>query len=232
MDNKWFICLGIIAIYFVGLWAYPKIKFLFSRHKSFSGMRLPFNGCWYVAVGGRLFPNHHIAMTAQQFAYDFCIAKDDSGVTYRNSGKELSDYLCYNEPILAAHSGTVALVVDGIPDSPIGQMNPQMVYGNTVMIAHKDGPVSVYAHLRKDSIVVKEGDTINVGDLIGRCGNSGNSSQPHLHFHLQSELGFERGYGLRPIFDTLQVKLSLKEQNGSKKTGYTPRFPEFISLPK
>ncbi len=229
MTNEWLLWSAIIAFLFIIPWVSPRLRFLLKSHRSISGIQLPFEGWWYVAVGGRVFPNHHIPAKAQQFAYDFCIAVTDSGKTYESDRNKLGNYRCFGQPILAAHAGTVVLSVDGIPDNPIGVLNSQMVYGNTVMIKHKDGPVSVYAHLRKGSVCVSENDIIAAGELLGRCGNSGNSSEPHLHFHIQSEVGFEAGVGIKPVFDSIQTKLSLREDAVSKRRAYTPSFPEFIA---
>lgn len=70
---------------------------------------------------------------------------------------------------------------------------------------------------------------MNVGTVVGRCGNSGNSSEPHLHFHVQSEPGFELGRGVHPIFDAIQVKMSLKDSWTDVKMDDSPRFPEFVA---
>lgn len=227
--KEWLLWGAVVALLFIIPSVYSRLRFLLKSHRSISGIQLPFEGWWYVAVGGRVFPNHHIAAEAQQFAYDFCIAVDDFGKTYESDRNELENYRCFDQPVLAAHAGTVVLSVDGIPDNPIGSVNPQMVYGNTVMIKHKDGPVSVYAHLRKGSVCVSENDTIAAGELLGKCGNSGNSSEPHLHFHIQSEVGFEEGVGIKPVFDSIQTKLSLGENAALQRSDYSPRFPEFIA---
>lgn len=219
---------GLYFGYFVVRWLFCRLRFITKRHESLGGLRLPFEGWWYVAVGGRVFPNHHLGAPAQQFAYDFCMALNDSGKTSHDPGKALEDFLCYDAPILAAHDGEVLVAVDGVPDNEPGELNPQMVYGNTVMIRHPEGPVSVYAHLKCHSVVVQEGESVEAGNVLGRCGNSGNSTEPHLHFHIQNEVGFEKGVGIRPIFTDYRTKISLDHDGTLEETG-TPRFPEFVA---
>jgi hypothetical protein len=65
-------------------------------------------------------------------------------------------------------------------------MNRMFVPGNLVVIKHADGEYSLFAHFKQNSIRVKIGDKVAKGQLIGLCGNSGNSSEAHLHFQVQN----------------------------------------------
>lgn len=70
------------------------------------------------------------------------------------------------------------------------------------MIEHAPGIYSLSAHLRQGSILVKAGQAVSAGQKIGECGNSGNSSEPHLHFHLQDNsvfTVFDRAYSHKPL---------------------------------
>jgi murein DD-endopeptidase MepM/ murein hydrolase activator NlpD len=58
--------------------------------------------------------------------------------------------------------------------------------GNHVVLDHGNGEFSLLAHLQKGSLRVKAGDTVKAGQPLGLCGNSGNTSEPHLHIHLQT----------------------------------------------
>jgi len=80
----------------------------------------------------------------------------------------------------------VDVVVDGIEDNDIGEVNLKENWGNTVVIKHADFLFSKLSHLKKDSIRYNEGDKIKQGDVIGRVGNSGRSPYPHLHFQFQA----------------------------------------------
>ena len=219
------------VLLFGGPWLYVRLRFLLSKHPELDGLRLPFNGPWLAANGGRVWRNHHLAARAQQFAYDFVIVDPKTRRSHQNDGKALADYFCYDQEIVAAHDGVVLVAVDGIPDGAIGTMNPQMVYGNTVMIQHAQGPVAVYAHLKSGSVAVTVGQTIQAGEVIGRCGNSGNSTEPHLHFHLQSKTGFEAGVGIKPRFRHVVVGLPSEQGANITRENYSPKAPETVSQP-
>jgi murein DD-endopeptidase MepM/ murein hydrolase activator NlpD/urea transporter len=143
--------------------------------------RLPFRGEWFVSQGH---DGQHTHKGLWRHGLDFQGASAD-GKQHQGEGKELRDYACYGLPVVAAGSGTVALVEDGIPDNPIGEINPQDNWGNAVVIGHGPALFSVYAHLQPKTLRVKVGDVVTPGMEIGRCGNSGRSPVPHLHFQIQ-----------------------------------------------
>jgi murein DD-endopeptidase MepM/ murein hydrolase activator NlpD/urea transporter len=143
--------------------------------------RLPFRGEWFVSQG------HDGEFTHQgpwRHGLDFEGPRTDDK-PFHGEGKELRDYPCYGLPVVAAGSGTVALVEDGIPDNRVGEINAQDNWGNAVVIAHGPTLFSVCAHLQPRSLKVKVGDVVTPGMEIGRCGNSGRSPMPHLHFQVQ-----------------------------------------------
>jgi murein DD-endopeptidase MepM/ murein hydrolase activator NlpD len=88
-------------------------------------------------------------------------------------------------PVLAAGAGTVTTVTDGVEDNRPGEMNTRENWGNAVVITHGPGLHSVYAHLQPKSIRVKVADIVTPGMELARCGNSGRSTVPHLHFQVQ-----------------------------------------------
>jgi urea transporter len=143
--------------------------------------RLPFRGSWTVTQGHE---GAHTHRGLWRHALDFEILGAD-GLAYQTDGRDPRDFRCYNLPVLAAGTGTIDHARDDIPDNPIGGMNARDNWGNTVVIAHGSNLYSVYAHLRPGSIAVKAGDAVRAGATIGRCGNSGRSLVPHLHFHVQ-----------------------------------------------
>lgn len=79
-------------------------------------------------------------------------------------------------PILAARGGRVCTVVESF--STVGNE------GNVIEIEHDDGSFAAYIHLMKDGAVVEDGESVSEGQLIGFSGNTGNSTGPHLHFHV------------------------------------------------
>jgi hypothetical protein len=163
-------------------------------------LRLPFEGEWYVVWGGHdIAQNYHAAFPGQRFAYD--ILKVMDGSTHRGDGKALDDYYCWNQEILAPADGTVLEVVDDLPDQAIGTRNPNAPAGNHVMLDLGNGEYALLAHLRQGSAAVEAGQQVAAGDELGRCGNSGNTSEPHLHFHLQDAPKFGEGNGLPAFFE-------------------------------
>ena len=144
--------------------------------------RLPFSGQWIVSQG------HDGAHTHQgdwRHAWDFVIEGPD-GKTYKNEGNLPTDYYCFGKHVLSPGYGTVETVEDGIEDNIIGEVNLIKNWGNTVIIKHAEGIYSKMSHLQQGSIVVKKGDPVKPGDIIGKAGNSGRSPYPHLHFQFQS----------------------------------------------
>jgi murein DD-endopeptidase MepM/ murein hydrolase activator NlpD len=162
-------------------------------------LRLPFDGEWTVGWGGRTAEqNNHVIATDQRFAYDFLVQKD--GTSYRGDGERLADYYCWDRPILAAAAGEVVAAVDGLDDNLPGETDPAHAAGNHVILDLGRGEYALLAHLRKGSLAVGVGDRVTAGRELGRCGNSGNTSEPHLHFHLQDGPRFGEGLGLPAFF--------------------------------
>ena len=105
--------------------------------------------------------------------------------THRGDGKQLEDYYAWDQPILAPADGTVATLVDGLEDQLPGTFDRQNAAGNFVLLDLGNDEYALFAHLKNGSVTVGPGDKVTRGQELGRCGNSGNTSEPHLHFHLQ-----------------------------------------------
>lgn len=73
---------------------------------------------------------------------------------------------------------------------------PNEGYGFHIRLQHLDGSTSIYGHLQEESLTVKTGENINMGDIIGRSGNTGKSTGPHLHFEVR--LGFSVTTSINP----------------------------------
>ncbi|MCL6220030.1 peptidoglycan DD-metalloendopeptidase family protein [Zunongwangia pacifica] len=166
---------------------------------------LPFEGEWYVVWGGDTKEdNYHVEHPAQTGAFDFLKINDDLK-THDGDGSRNEQYYAFGKEILSPAAGEVVMVVDGIYDNVPGEMNSDFVTGNTVVIKLKEGEYLWLAHFKKHSIQVKEGEQVEEGQLLGLCGNSGNSSEPHLHMHIQDELKMNSAKGLKSYFKRLKV---------------------------
>ncbi len=160
---------------------------------------LPFEGEWLVVWGGRtLDKNQHALAADQRFAYDILKTKD--GSTHRGEGKANEDYYCFGQRIFAPAAGVVVSVENGVDDNVPGEMNPSEATGNHVIIDHGNGEYSFVAHLKRGSVAVKQRQQVESGALVGLCGNSGNSTEAHLHYHLQNTPVFQKGQGLPAPF--------------------------------
>lgn len=149
-----------------------------------TALRWPFAGASNVFWGGRsLEQNYHAAHANQRFAYDVVVLK--AGTTHVGAGKRNEDYHCFGAPLLAPAAGSVVGAVDGIADNVPGRMNAEQILGNHVVIDHGNDEYSLLAHLRNGSVQVRAGEHILIGQQLAECGNSGNSSEAHLHYQLQ-----------------------------------------------
>ncbi|MFP6641888.1 MAG: M23 family metallopeptidase [Myxococcota bacterium] len=147
-------------------------------------VRVPLDGEVIVAWGGSsLDTNHHAFTPDQRWAYDLLVEPAMTG-----SG-DLSEYGCYGMPVYAPVDGTVTMTVSDLPDQSGGQFTPDPVnpLGNTVVIRPAKGGFLVLAHLKPNSLTVTEGQTVIEGQIVGQCGNSGNTSEPHVHIHYQTQ---------------------------------------------
>lgn len=187
----------------------PKIE------RNLTAMILPFRGVWTVFWGGDTKEtNYHVGHPAQKNAFDFVIT-NEKGSSYRTDGKTNEDYYAFGKEIIAPCDGKVVLAVDGIKDNVPGVMNPAFVPGNAVMIQTANQEYLLFGHFKQHSVAVEEGQTVKQGQLLGLCGNSGNSSEAHLHFHIQNAEDLNFATGVKCYFDNILV-------NGQVKTDYSP----------
>lgn len=162
-------------------------------------LRLPFEGEWFVFWGGRtVAQNDHAATLDQRFAYDILIMRD--GSSHVGEGRRNEDYHCFGQAIVAPAAGVVVEAVGDLEDNVPGESDPQHPAGNHVVLDHGGGEYSLLAHFRKGTLKVSQGDTLEAGAPLAECGNSGNSSEPHLHYHLQNGPELFKAAGLPAQF--------------------------------
>lgn len=181
------------------------------RHVPDTDLRLPVDGEWTTVNGGvTQETSHSWGLVAQRYAYDFLLT-DDEGETHAGEGEALTDYYAFGEPIRAPADGTVVSTVTHLRDYPRPgtgwfEWRTWQITGNYVVIEHTDGEYSLLAHLQQDSVTVDPGDRVEAGDMVGRCGSSGISSEPHLHFQLQDHPNFWICAGLVPRFRGVAIE--------------------------
>ena len=176
---------------------------------------LPFKGEWTVFWGGDTKAlNYHVVAKFQKNAFDFVKSGRD-GKSYRTDGKTNEDYYAYGQQLIAPCDAEVIVTVDGVKDNIPGKVNPLYAPGNSILLKTKNDEYILFAHIQQQSIRVKPGQAVKRGELLGLCGNSGNSTEPHLHFHLQDTEYLNEATGIKCYFSKLEV-------NGVRKTDCSP----------
>lgn len=170
---------------------------------------LPFKGAWFTFWGGDTkAQNYHVTVKAQQGAFDFMIVGKNNR-SYQRSGTRNEDYYAFGKPLYAVCDAEVVAVITGVHDNPPARMNPAAPFGNMITLKTAADEYIVYAHFEQGTIRVKKGDLVKQGEYLGNCGNSGNSSEPHLHFHLQDRANNYQAIGATSYFKNVIVSDSL-----------------------
>ncbi|MBK8447294.1 MAG: M23 family metallopeptidase [Micropruina sp.] len=188
-------------------------------------LHLPGGGRWQVRNSpARRVPSHGTHLLGSTFAIDLVPvdARGRSGpITWRTllATEDPSRFVGWGRPVWAPVAGVVALVHDGEPDGPVRRSPVAYpafaltqgarvsrgvggVAGNCVVITvAPGGPHLLVAHLRRGSVAVGVGDRVAVGQAVGQCGNSGNSTQPHVHLQVTDSLDYATARGLPLAFD-------------------------------
>ncbi len=186
----------------------------------------PSDGEWTVAHGGRRkATNYHHNSRKQRFAYDLVVRKN--GRQRTGNGKRNSQFFCYGKPVYAPASGTVIHAVDGVAENPPGKRGKKG--GNGLVLDHGFGETSSLWHFIPGTLTVKKGDKVEVGQYLGKTGNSGSSSGPHIHFHVSTREMEASGFALPADFVEVYVDGRWQDRNmpvrGSRIRGVRP-FPK------
>ncbi|MFD4880189.1 M23 family metallopeptidase [Streptomyces sp. NPDC058420] len=162
-------------------------------------LRFPLVGTWYIVQGGGRVLNHHAQVPEQRGALDL-VALGTLGTRTRR-GRDLGAYAAYGSPVHSPCDGRVTSAADTVQDQKPGEIRYQPPYGNHVFIDTGREIVKL-AHLRPGSVTVAKGDTVHAGQLLGEVGNTGNTTEPHLHIHAERD-----GLGLDLEFTDLPERL-------------------------
>ena len=197
--------------------AAPDLKVL--NYQTKTKFSLPLNGTWYVSNGAGPDGTHRWGI-GQEFAYDL-VRVDGEGNSGKGDETKPESFYAYGQDVLAPADGTVYEVRDGLDNTPMAQFaadestmmkrlgeyqsklrqqyGPRGTEGNYTVIDHGNGEYSVMVHLKKGSIRVKKGDTVKRGQVVAQVGQSGLSTEPHLHFEVVSDPDPFKQRGL-PVF--------------------------------
>ena len=208
-------------------------------------LRYPFTGRWRaINSPARRVPSHGTHRFGTTYAIDF-VAVDERGRSAPPSVRALFAteppelFVGFGAPILAPVSGRVVALHDAQPDHEARRSQLTLLpyaftqarraregavglAGNHVVIAlggGHAGPFVSLAHLRLGSVQVRLGQEVEAGEVIGACGNSGNSTEPHVHLQVTDSMDWARANGLPLAFGT------------STADARVPRESEIVNVP-
>ena len=149
-------------------------------------LEAPFHGEWVVLQGGRSpLQSHHLIAYNQTHAMDL-VRLEDGRIFNEGDGNAATN--AWEAPLFAPIAGTVVQVRGDMEDSVGLHLVTDMAdaLGNHVVIQTEDGHYVVFAHLRQGTLAVESGQQVEVGTPLGKTGNSGNTTMPHLHVQVQT----------------------------------------------
>jgi murein DD-endopeptidase MepM/ murein hydrolase activator NlpD len=188
-------------------------------------------------------PSHYLHTYGQTYAIDFVFDPKDRARPAFGAGSGFGppeNFPGYGQEVVAPAAGTVVRAVDDQRDhrarnSVLGMLyvfavesaarellGPSRILGNHVVLSLGDGVYAALAHLKRGSVRVTKGERVQAGDPIAECGNSGNSSEPHLHFQLMDSPRALFAAGLPFEFDRFEV-------SGRSKRGVPGKDEPFVA---
>ena len=124
---------------------------------------------------------------AQRFAIDW-EQVDDQNRLVKGDLSKVENYTIFGKDVIAVADGTVVATRNDLPEQPPGKLPDNLPIdqadGNFVVLDIGNGAFALYAHMQPGSVKVARGAKVKVGDVLGKVGNTGNTSAPHLHFHV------------------------------------------------
>lgn len=196
--QKWNIGIHVFLILIFGMY---NVFIVTSHMTEDEAIELSFplkSGTYYVGQGGsNTFMNYHSEYPPQKYALDI-LGLNKLGT--RANGlypKDLEKYAIYGDPLYSPCNGEVLEARNYLPDLTPPEMDPENALGNYVALSCENTDAVIYmAHMEENSVAVEEGAVLQVGERIGAVGNSGNTTEPHLHIHAELD-----GKGIPITFD-------------------------------
>ncbi|WP_136089854.1 M23 family metallopeptidase [Auritidibacter ignavus] len=197
-------------------------------------LRPPVRGRWLATSSpGQQLPSHGTATRGQFAAVDLAhpsVAEDmtttinPADVRLVGRGTRPEEFTCFGEPVYAIADGTVLQAADRqrdkrARDTWLGRIlmlllegpaseffgGYRAIFGNRVVVQHDDGTFAAYAHLRRDSVVVVPGQRVRAGEQLAEVGNTGNTTEPHLHVQLMDRGSVDAAAGLPFVWSGVEL---------------------------
>jgi hypothetical protein len=151
----------------------------------------PLAGEWYVIHGGRsdLINAHYpssLPLIGPEQADALDVIQVQNGRSFSGDSQQLTSYLAFGQPVLAPGDGIITDLTDTLPDLPIGTTDNTHLEGNYLVLDLGGKRYVMLAHLKQGSARVAVGDMVKRGQPIAQVGNSGDTSEPHLHLQVQN----------------------------------------------
>lgn len=189
-------------------------------------LSLPFSGRWNVVWGGDTKEqNFHHDSKNQRYAIDWNVT-DQIGKSYNGEGKSDSDFFAWGKEVLSPADGIVTDAIDGVRDNDPFSANEHEALGNAIVIKIAENEYVVLSHLQRGSVSLKVGDKISRGQVIAKCGNSGNCVEPRLQMHLQNTPVMQDAYAIPMFFDEIGVQRKKDIEHIEKN--YAPVRDEWV----
>lgn len=155
-----------------------------------------------------LLPINGAFWLAQRFAIDW-EQIDATGRVFVGDAKKVGSYHIYGKDVLAVADGTVVSALDGLPDQIPGALPKGLPVehadGNNVVLKIAGGVFVLYAHLKPGSVRIRPGQKVQKGQVIGQVGNSGNTTEPHLHLHAMDGPSPLASNGIPYVFESFRI---------------------------
>lgn len=212
-------------------------------------MGAPVRGRWVgINSPGSKVPSHGVKAYGQMYAVDLLQPSPaaESSIGWSLRPRPAASYPSFGQPVLAMADGLVVKVRDSQRDHGARNTWPLLAWmmtlegfgreltgaagllGNYVVVEHEDGTYGAYAHLRRDSAAVRPGDRIHRGQQLAEVGNSGNTSEPHLHVQLMDRPEPTGAAGIPMQWPDVVVDPTARHPRwttGEPKPGAQPGFP-------